>query len=111
MTTPQPSLTEQDLLLSIQRALWGQVHASLRQVSADIDTATRTVLLRFEYDDSAGAASHDACRIVSTEVLADLPDGWTLDDEHVARPSIAPLERHRLLAFLRAESGDGRPCP
>ena len=38
------------LLLSLQRALLGEVHASLRQASIEADPALQTIRLRFEYD-------------------------------------------------------------
>lgn len=42
------------LLLSLQRALLGEVHPTLRQVSIEADTASQTIRLRFEYDSSPG---------------------------------------------------------
>jgi len=94
----------QMLLLSLQRALLGEVDPTLRQASIEADTASQTIRLRFEYDGSPGDIAKECCSCAATSVIADFPDPWRLDEQHCAVPmpdSLSPLAH---VAYLRAES-------
>jgi len=83
-------------LRSLRRALSGATHPQLRQASVEIDATASRVRVRFEYDGNPEPDILDACQVVSTEVIADFPAPWRIDEEHrsVAVPgALAPL-RH-----------------
>ncbi|KRG44226.1 hypothetical protein ARC20_08675 [Stenotrophomonas panacihumi] len=86
-------------MLSVQRALLGEVHPQLWRVSIEGDSDQRRVHIRFEYE---GAPTPDALEcgsIVATEVLANLPGSWDLLDEYVQRNPDNPLPPLAHLAF------------
>ena len=90
------------LLLSLQRALLGEVPASLRQASIEADPVLQIVRLRFEYaelDDEG----QEGCSCAATEVIADFPAPWTLDEQHVVVAVPAALAPLANVAYLRAE--------
>jgi hypothetical protein len=91
-------------LLSLQRALLGQVHVELRQASIEIDDGKRLVRIRFEYDGLPSNACRECCSVAAPEVIADLNGSWRVDEQHVEalwpkRPS--PLAN---LAYSRWEA-------
>ncbi|MCC4589933.1 hypothetical protein LL974_02160 [Xanthomonas campestris pv. cannae] len=92
------------LLLSLQRGLLGEVHPQLRQASIEADRARRVVRLRFEYDGPPMEAPHASCSRAATEVIADFPAGWNLEEAHVAVPMLAPLQALQHVAYRRAEA-------
>ena len=96
----------QSLLLSLQRGLLGEVHSQLRQASIQADTATRTVHLRFEFDGVPSEAAAESCSCAATEVIADFPDLWQLQEEYLAVPAPNPLQPLAHIAYLRAEPHD-----
>lgn len=54
-------LTEpQALLLSLQRALLGEVHPQLRQASIEADGVGQIIRLRFEYDGTPSDAARES---------------------------------------------------
>lgn len=92
------------LLLSLQRALLGEVHAELRQASIEADTVAEIVRLRFEYDGHPSDEARESCSCAAVEVIADFPETWQLDEQHLAVPTPAPLESLAHVAYLRADS-------
>ena len=91
------------LLLSLQRALWGEVHPQLRQASIEADPGRKIVRLRFEYDGEPSEQVRESGSCVATEVFADFPSPWQLDEQHVsvAQPGkLSPLAR---IAYRRWE--------
>jgi hypothetical protein len=98
--------TPQMLLLSLQRALLGEVHPTLRQASIEADTTSQMVRLRFEYDGSPSDAAKESCSSAATEVIADFPALWQLDEQHVPAPAPEPLSPLSLVAYRRAEAQD-----
>jgi hypothetical protein len=95
--------TRVDLLLSLQRALLDEVHAELRAASIEADPISKTVMLRLEYASEPSGDARACGSSVATEILADLPTGWALEDERLARPlpeKWVPLEH---LAYRRFE--------
>jgi len=68
------------LLLSLQLALLGEAHPALRQASIEADPVLRVVRLRFEYDGEPIGISQESCSCAATEVIADFPAPWQLDE-------------------------------
>ncbi len=91
------------LLLSIQRALLGAVSANLRAVSGEW-TDTR-IKLRFLYDGEVGAGDVDSAQVVGSEVIADFPSPWTIEEEILRLDFPADPRPHSLAlwAYLRKE--------
>ena len=96
--------TRQMLLLSLQRSLLGEVHPVLRQASIEADMTSHMVRLRFEYDGTPSDAIRESCSSAATEVIADFPASWQLDEQHVSAPAPAPLSPLRFVAYRRAEA-------
>ncbi|WP_434026808.1 hypothetical protein [[Pseudomonas] boreopolis] len=92
------------LLLSLQRALLGEVHPELRQASIEADLISRVIRLRFEYDGPPSDAARESCSCAATEVIADFPSPWQLDEQHVAMPAPLSLLPLAHVAYRRAES-------
>lgn len=93
------------LLLSLQRALLGEVPPSLRQASIEADLGQRIVRLRFEYAEPNEEAK-EGCSCAAAELIADFPAPWDLDEQHVVVPvsmTLAPLAH---IAYRRAEPAD-----
>lgn len=94
------------LVLSLVRGLWGEIHPELRQASIEADESTHTVRLRFEYDGEATGPAQESCSYAATEVIADFPAPWDLDEQHVAVPFPAPLTPLEHVVFRRWEPDD-----
>lgn len=92
------------LLLSLQRALLGEVHPTLRQASIEADLTLQMVRLRFEYDGTPSATVHESCSCAATEVIADFPSPWRLEEQHLAVPVDTPLSPLALVAYRQAEA-------
>ena len=95
--------SRQALLLSLQRALLGEVHPALRQASVEADSIAKVVRLKFEYDGAAAGAAHDSCSAAAAEVIADFPAPWRLEEQHVPAPAKSRLEPLGCIAYRRAE--------
>jgi hypothetical protein len=67
-------------LLSAQRALWGAVSPSWRQVSLSVDEATREYRLRFVFTEDATDDEIEDAQAAATEINADFPD-WIPSEE------------------------------
>ena len=91
------------LLLSLQRALWGAVHPQLRQVSIEADEVLHLIRLRFEYDGEPAPEVLESCQVAGTGVIADFPSPWTIEEQHCAVPFPLKVNRLEYLAYLRAE--------
>ncbi len=97
------TVTPQTLLLSLQRALLGEVHPQLRQASIHADGLGRVVHIRFEYDGHPSDIVRESCSSAATEVIADFPGTWNLDEQHVSIPAPAKLSPLVHIAYRRAE--------
>lgn len=91
------------ILLSLQRALLGTVHSQLRQASIELDPGSQRVRVRFEYDGPPDPVVKESCAIAATDVIADFPAPWDLDEEHRAVPYPEPLNGLEYVAYRRAE--------
>ena len=92
------------LVLSLVRGLLGEVHPALRQASIEADEGVRVVRLRFEYDGEASGPAQESCSCAATEVIADFPSSWDLDEQHVAAPVPSPLSSLTYVVDRRWES-------
>ena len=91
------------LLFSLQRALLGEVHPQLRQASIEADPINKIVRLRFEYDGKPSDVARESGSCAATEVIADFPAPWDLDEQHVAAPYPGNLSALAHVAYLRWE--------
>ena len=91
------------LLLSLQRGLLGEVRPQLRQASIEADEQGKIIRVRFEYDGAPNADAREGCSCAATEVIADFPAPWQLDEQHVSVAFPLRLSRLQYLAYLRAE--------
>jgi len=91
------------LLLSLQRALLSAVHPQLREASIEVEASAHVVRVRFEYEGAPTVAARESCSVAATEVIADFPAPWHLEEEHLAVPMPAKLSPLAHVAFLRAE--------
>lgn len=98
------TVTHQALLLSLQRALLGEIHPQLRQASIQADGAEQVVRIRFEYDGHPSSTVRDSYLRVATKVIADFPSSWGLDAQHVSIPAPHALSPLVHVAYLRAET-------
>lgn len=108
MTDINSPPTRIDLLLSLQRALIGEVHAELRAASIEADPFGKIVKLRFEYVGEPSEEARECGSCAATEVIADFPAPWGIEEEHVARPLPARCEPLQHLAYRRFEGWDDR---
>ena len=91
------------LLLSLQRALLGEVVPQLRQASIETNADRHLVRVRFEFDVEPDEALRARYSVVGTEVIADFPAPWTIDEEYVLAES-ARLSPLAYVAYRRADS-------
>jgi hypothetical protein len=96
----------QALVFSLVRGLWGEVRPQLRQASIEADESACIVRLRFEYDGEATGPARDSCSYAATEVIADFPAPWSLDEQHVAIPFPGQLSSLTHVAYRRWEPDD-----
>jgi hypothetical protein len=92
-----------DLVLSLNRGLWGEVHPQLRQASIEADEERQLVRIRFEYDGEPTEIVQESCSCAATECIADFPQPCDLDEQHIPRPYPQPLLPLRHVVYLRAE--------
>jgi hypothetical protein len=95
--------SRQALVLSLVRALWGEIHPELRQASIEADESALIIRLRFEYDGMAAGPAQESCSCAAGEVISDFPAPWDLDEQHVAAPSPNPLNSLTHLVYRRWE--------
>lgn len=92
------------VLLSVQRALWGVITPDVRAVA--VGWGDHVVHVRFVYDHPVGEEEDEVVADVETEVLADLePDVMTVftaafDDS----PVVSRLPEEGWWAYLRREA-------
>jgi len=89
--------------LSAQRALLGQVTPSLRSVSMCWDEANTVIRVRYIFDGAPSDSVKDAALCEGTQIIADFPSPWTIDEEFVNTPYPEKMEHLDWLVFLRCE--------
>lgn len=92
------------LRLSVQRALLGEIHPPVRQVSAETDERARVVRIRFEYECPPNERLRESGSSAATEVIADFSSDWQLDEQHIVAPGSAPLQPLAHIVYRRAEA-------
>jgi hypothetical protein len=95
--------SNQSLVLSLVRGLWGEVHPELRQASIEADEGARVVRLRFEYDGEAVGPARESCSCAATVVIADFPSPWNLEEQHVATRATESLSALQHVVYRRWE--------
>ena len=95
--------SRQALVLSLARSLLGEVHSELRQASIEADEVAHVIRLRFEYDGAASGPAQESCSYAATEVIADFPAPWDLDERHVAVPAPGNLSPLSYVVYRRWE--------
>ena len=90
------------LRLGAQRALWGQVPASLRAVSVAL--ASQQVRFCCFFDSGVTAADQELLSDAAGELLGDFPAGWSVGEEFSILPVPEPMAHLEHLVFLRHES-------
>jgi hypothetical protein len=96
------------LVMSLNRALWGEVHPELRQASIEADETAKIVKLRFEYDGEPTELALESCSAAAAECIADFPEPWQLEEEHISRPFPKKLSSLQHLVYKRAERHMGK---
>jgi hypothetical protein len=96
-----------ELLLSLQRGLFGEVHPQLRQASIEADEVEMIIRLRFEYAGAPEAIVRESCSCAATQVIADFSSHWQLDEQHLSVPPPEKLSPLQYIAYLRAEPQAG----
>lgn len=89
------------VLLSVQRALLGEVTPELRGLSVEVnDTHVR---LTSYFAGRLTAEQKDTVSTITAEVAADLPHDWTIEDEAVSLPESERLPEIAIWAYRRKE--------
>ena len=91
------------LLMSVHRALWGEVPPRLRSVSCQTDTASRIIHIRFIFDGTPDDADLECVWAVGAEVEGDFIDEWRVKEETQAVPWPEHMNHLSEMAFLRHE--------
>jgi len=89
------------LRLSAQRALLGAVSAALRAVSVELRGTQ--ICFRAVFDAAHTPDNREMLSVAATEVIADFPAGYTIDEDYVVVNADTPIQHLRHLVFLRAE--------
>ncbi len=61
------------------------------------------IRVRFFFDGEPSDSIRDTASCAATEILADYPRGWSLDEEYLNCPAPGLMEHHRLLVYHRCE--------
>jgi hypothetical protein len=94
-------MTDVDLRLSAQRALWGAVPGSLRAVSIEMQE-TGIVKFRCVFDDSPSPHDRDLLGVAATEVLSDFPENG-IEEDFIVVPHPKPIPHLKNIVFQRHE--------
>lgn len=94
-----------DVRLSALRALQGAVPRSLRAFS--VETGNTEVRTRAIFDETATEADKELLSCAGTEMIADFPAPWTINEEVLVIPVGNAMKHLRELIFLRHEP---QPC-
>jgi len=91
------------LILSVNRALWGEVGPNLRAVTAGSDG--KTIRLRFFIDGEPSERDRESAGRVGAEVIADFPTCDLVEEEvvRINAPERIPWDDQWLTIFERRE--------
>lgn len=82
---------DNELLRCLQRALQGNAIHVLRQASIEADRTQKIVHVRFECDQPSELDEMERLSLAATEIAADFPFPWTLDEQYSFATELAPL--------------------
>lgn len=90
------------LLLSVNRALWGEVGPALRAVHVAANGAA--IMLRFYFDGHVTETDRESASCVAAEVVADFPDS-TIKEQimRLDAPQSIPYEDGWQIVYMRRE--------
>jgi hypothetical protein len=94
-------MTDSDLRLSAQRALWGAVPTSLRAFS--VEAAGNIVRTRSIFDGTETPCQKELLAVATTEIVSDFHDQFTIEDEVLNIPLGTLMQHLQHLIFLRHE--------
>jgi len=99
MSTTDARRTE--VLLSLQRALLGEVTANLRAVTVRYDDNS----IHFEayFDGAPNDEEREGMSLVETEVMADFPSTHEVTHEVIRLDAPAPIPKNRTWVYFRKE--------
>jgi len=100
-----PRVDRIQVLLSLQRALWGEVFPALRAVTVEYSEAS--VKFVAYVDGPLEDTDADSLSAISAEVSADFLPGVDIDYEVVRRDSPMRIDDGRLLVYRRREVSGG----
>jgi len=91
------------LVLSVNRALWGEVTAQLRAVTATLKT--KTIYLKFYFDGAPSDDDRESVGCIGSEVIADYPAPYLIEEEIIIAPSPEPIlyEEDWMMVYRRKE--------
>jgi hypothetical protein len=89
------------ILLSVQRALLGEVPPALRGVT--VGWHDTTVQLRCYFDGPVSEEDRESMSCVASEVIADFSAPWTIDEEVIRKDAPEPMESLDAWAYRRRE--------
>lgn len=91
------------VLLSLQRALWGVITPDIRAIA--VGWGEGSINARFIYEHSVSAADWETVREVETQVLADLDEGirTNFTAEFVPGPGFSLSPQEEWWAYMRHE--------
>jgi hypothetical protein len=94
-----------EVLLSLQRALLGEVTPNLRAVTVNYDDTS----IHFEafFDGAISDDEREGMSLVETEVLADFPAVHKVTHEVIRMDAPAMIPKDRIWVYFRKESSPG----
>jgi hypothetical protein len=90
-----------DIRLSAQRALWGRVPQSLRAFSIELNE--NVIRVRSIFDETMAEADKELLSEAGSEIVADYPAPFTIDEEFLKIPSGREMQHLQSLIYLRYE--------
>ncbi len=91
---------------NVQRALLGAVSESLRAVS--IDAGNNKIYYRCIFDDKATKNEKQLLSIAASEVVADFPETFTINEEYLITLESEKMDHLKHLVFLWYEASNQR---
>ncbi|MBX3608581.1 MAG: hypothetical protein KF871_01685 [Hydrogenophaga sp.] len=82
----------EQLLPSLQRALQGCNLSGLRQASIEADFDGKLIQVRFECESACDEQQMGLFSVVASEVVADFPAPWNLEEEYSSASRLSPLK-------------------
>jgi hypothetical protein len=95
-------LDDIDIRLSAQRALLSNVPSTLR--SASLEVADNAIYFRCYFDIGASEKDYELLRCAGTELIADYPSGYTIEEQFILLPWPDEMSHLKHLVFLRHEA-------